>query len=161
MKKRTLKLRSQLTDIHLVERFVEEICDEYNINNTYFGNILVSLTEAIENAIVHGNASNAGKSVAVTFESTAKGLIFEVSDEGQGFDYMNIPDAADPVSNPEKKGTGLFLIRTLADEVDFKENGRTIQIMFYISSINQQIATERISQFHTFTKSGKEIKEKK
>jgi serine/threonine-protein kinase RsbW len=160
MKKSTLKLKSRLSDIHRLEKFVEDICDEYNINNTYFGNILVSLTEALENAIVHGNGSNPDKNVSITFESLPKGLLFQITDEGPGFDFTNIPDATDPVSNPEKKGTGIFLIRTLADEVQFADTGRTIQIMFYISSINQQIAAERISQLDSFTKAEKETREK-
>jgi serine/threonine-protein kinase RsbW len=157
MKKRTLKLKSLTSNINSLERFVEEICDEYNINNTYFGNILVSLTEALENAVVHGNKSNPDKKVIVTFESNAKGLVFE----GSGFDFSNIPDATDPVTNPERKGTGIFLIRSLADEVSFRDHGRTIQITFFISSINQQIADDRVSHLNSFTKSNKEVKEEK
>ena len=33
-------------DLSKLERFVEEICDYYNINNEYFGNILLATTEA-------------------------------------------------------------------------------------------------------------------
>ena len=161
MKKRTLKLKSVPENIHRIEKFVEEICDEYNINNTYFGNILVSLTEAMENAIYHGNRNDPRKNVYITFTSKPKGLMFQISDEGEGFDFNNIPDATDVQGNPEKKGTGIFLIRSLADEVHFKENGRVIQIMFYISSINQQIAVERMNQLDSFRKTGKEIKAEK
>ena len=148
-------------NIHRVEKFVEDICDEYNINNTYFGNILVSLTEALENAIQHGNKSDPEKNITILFESQPKGLMFQVSDEGSGFDTGNIPDATDIVGNPDKKGTGLFLIKTLADEVTFKNNGSTIQIMFYISSINQQMSIDRIHQLNSFQKSGKEVKEQR
>ena len=49
----------------------------------------------------------------------------------------------------------------LTEPSDIVTSGKTIQIIFYISSINQQIASERVSQLNTFTKSDKEIKEKK
>jgi serine/threonine-protein kinase RsbW len=158
MKKSTLKIKSVAANIHKLEKFVEDICDEFNINNTYFGNILVTLTEALENAIYHGNKSNPDKNIQITFESKPKGLLFTIADEGEGFDYNNIPDATDVEGNPDKKGTGLFLIRSLADEVKFKDNGCTIQIMFYIASINQQIALDRIAQLNSLSQANKEIK---
>ena len=79
-------------NIHQVEKFVEDICDEYNINNTYFGNILVALTEAVENAIVHGNKNNPAKNVEIIFVSKPEGLSFTIKDEGKGFDINQIPD---------------------------------------------------------------------
>ena len=55
MKKHTIKIKSDLQEINEVEKFVEAICDYYNINDSYFGNIIVAITEAVENAILHGN----------------------------------------------------------------------------------------------------------
>lgn len=161
MKKRSLKLNSVPTEIHEVERFVEEICDESNINNSYFGNILVAVTEAFENAMIHGNESNPQRQVIISFENVPKGLSFEVKNEGKGFDIALIPDAADVEGNPEKKGTGLFLIKSLADEVIYSDNGRCIQMLFYISSINQQIADERRNKLKAFKNVRKEEKAKK
>jgi serine/threonine-protein kinase RsbW len=158
MKKKTLKLKTLPASIHSLEKFVEDICDENNINNTYFGNILITLTEAMENALYHGNKSDEQKNITISFESRPKGLLFEISDEGTGFDFNNIPDATDVVGNPERKGTGLFLIRTLADEVKFKNNGSTIQIMFHVASINQQMASERMFLLNTFKTAKKGIK---
>jgi len=161
MKKRSLKLNSIITEIHKLEKFVEEICDEHNINNTYFGNILLTLTEAFENAIFNGNGSDPTNKVSSTIETTPKGLLFEVHDEGKGFDFLNIPDATDVVGNPDKKGTGIFMIKALADEINFIDKGRGIQILFYIASINQQIAVDRIQSLQDFIKTGKEEKAKK
>jgi serine/threonine-protein kinase RsbW len=161
MKQHTLKLKSVPANIHRLEKFVEDICDEYNINNTYFGNILVALTEAFENACIHGNLNDPEKNINIIFHSEPKGLLFEVKNEGNGFDYKNIPDAVDVVGNPDKKGTGIFLIKSLADEVKFKDNGRGIQLIFYISSINQQMSDERINQLNAFRVNEKQQKVKK
>jgi serine/threonine-protein kinase RsbW len=161
MKKSTLKLKSIPTEIHKIEKFVEDICDYNNINNTYFGNILVAVTEAFENALTHGNQSDPKKCITIGFEVKPKGLMFEISDEGPGFDVSSVPDATDVENNPDKKGTGLFLIRSLADEVRHIANGKCIQILFYISSINQQIASERINQLNAFKKESNEKSVKK
>lgn len=161
MEKRSLKLKSVPTELHKLERFTEELCDEYNINNSYFGNILLVLTEAFENAMFHGNGSDPSKYVVVSFEPRAKGFLFEVRDEGKGFDYKHIPDATDVEGNPEGKGTGLFLIRSLADEVNFSEQGSCIRILFSIASINQQISVDRRTLLNDFIKSGEKEKTKK
>lgn len=156
MRKSSIKFSSKKENIHLVEKFVEEICDIYNINNTYFGNILLALTEAVENAIIHGNKLISAKNVYLDFESGPKGLVFEVSDEGKGFDYSDIPDPTDlSVNFVENKGNGIFLIKSLADEVCFSDNGRKLQIIFHISSINKQKATDRIEMLNKFNQEKK------
>ena len=147
-----LILPSLPENINQVEKFVEDICDEYNINNTYFGNILVALTEAFENAIVHGNGRNPDKNVHIIFTSKPEGLSFIVKDEGEGFDINQIPDPTDINSDPnESKGRGIFLIKSLADEVKFLENGTSVEILFKISSINSELAIDRINQLKMYS----------
>jgi serine/threonine-protein kinase RsbW len=139
-------------NIHQVEKFVEDICDEYNINNTYFGNILVALTEAVENAMVHGNKNNPVKNVEITFVSKPEGLSFTIKDEGDGFDINQIPDPTDLNIDPEEvKGRGIFLIKSLADEVKFLTNGKSVEILFKISSINNEMAVDRINQLKSYS----------
>ena len=144
-----LVLPSSMGNIHQVERFVEGICDEFNINNTYFGNILVALTEAVENAIKHGNKNNNSKAVTIVFSSKPDGFSFLISDEGNGFDLNQIPDPTDPNTDPEEqKGRGIFLMRNLADEINF--NGNNVELIFKISSINKEMSKMRIKQLQQF-----------
>ncbi|MBE0641973.1 MAG: hypothetical protein IH599_08055, partial [Bacteroidales bacterium] len=62
---RELAIASDLREMHRVEAFIEEISDLFNINHTYFGHLLVAITEAVKNAIVHGNGGDAAKKVVV------------------------------------------------------------------------------------------------
>lgn len=141
-----LILPSLPENIHKVEKFVEDICDEFNINNTYFGNILVALTEAVENAMKHGNGNNPSKHVQIIFSSKPEGLSFIIKDEGNGFDLNTIPDPTDiSVDADQVKGRGIFLIKNLADEVHFTENGSSVEVIFKISSINHELAVERMN----------------
>ncbi|HOH84231.1 MAG TPA: ATP-binding protein [Bacteroidales bacterium] len=161
MKKHTLIIKSDIHEITEVEKFVESICDYYNLNDTYFGNIMVALTEAVENAIIHGNKSNPGKKVMIHFDFSQKGIDFTVEDQGSGYDFSAIPDATDAKANPEKKGTGIYLIKTLADDVHFMDNGRKIRMIFNINSINKEVFIHRKKQLEDYFKVRKNIFEKK
>ena len=153
-----LTLTSNLTNITIVERFVEEICEHYNLNNTYFGNILLTLTEAFKNAVIHGNQNDSNKKVTILFDAGQKGLSFVISDEGEGFDYDSIPSPVDAEDDAEaEKGRGLFLIRSLTDDVKFTDNGRTVEMVFEIEGIGQKTMKNRLKHFNQYFK---QIKQK-
>jgi len=160
MRKHTLKIRSDINEIHEVERFVEDICDYYNINNSYFGNIIVAISEAVENSIIHGNKKDSSKSVNISFEANQKGIVFSIEDEGDGFDYDNIPDPTDIQNNPEKNGVGIFLMKTLTDETLFLNKGRKIVLQFNITSINREVFTRRMKHIDEYLNVKKNIFEK-
>ena len=144
-KQKKLKIASLESNLFQIEKYVEEICDEYNINTNYYGNILLVLTEAVKNAIIHGNSSDVNKYVNINFESKPFGLSFIVSDEGDGFDYKTIKDPTDPLNDYRENGAGIFLIHSLSDEVNFSNNGKTIEMIFKIASINYELAIKRVN----------------
>jgi len=144
-----LTIDSNVNDLYLVQQLIEEVCDEFNINNTYFGNISVAVMEAVKNAIVHGNKSKADKQVAVLFTKDNAAYIFVVKDMGNGFDYKNLPDPTD-IDNHTFTGTGIFLIRSLSDKVEFKNKGNTIEISFFMKSINFALANERAEKLTSY-----------
>ncbi len=153
-KKQELVIDSNLQDLNKVVHMVEEISDAYNINNTYFGNILVSLTEAVRNAIIHGNREDHVKKVHILFSSSNTALSFSVRDEGEGFDPARIPD---PTEAEEGEGAGikkgLYLIRSLSDELYFKDGGRLLEIVFHISSINYELSMHRTKALRNYFQS--------
>lgn len=141
-----LSFSSDTKNIHLVERYIEDLCDYFNINNTYFGNILTAVTEAVENAITHGNGNNPQKKVHLKFDNNEKGFSIMVMDEGLGFDSEAVPDPTDPTADFSlTEGRGLFVIKSLADEVNFHKEGRCIEMVFKVASITKQMADDRIN----------------
>ena len=130
MESRNLQIPSVPGNIVQVESFVEEIKDEYNVSNEIFGNMLVALTEAVNNAIVHGNNHDESKVVAVDFEKDNNKITFKVKDMGSGFDYNNIPDPTSPENIEKTTGRGVFLMKNLSDLVVFSDNGSTVEIQF-------------------------------
>ncbi len=150
-RKENLSLESRPENISSIERFVEEICDYYNINDTYFGNILIALTEAFQNALIHGNKNDPSKTINVVFESKPKGLSFTVTDEGAGFDPDTVPDPLDLDVDVElEKGRGVFLMRSLSDKLIVTDNGRSIEMFFRISGIGHEAMKKRISHFNEY-----------
>lgn len=150
--RKEIRFSSKPENIHQAEKFVEEICDYYNINNTYFGNITIAITEAVKNAIEHGNNKNPDKMVNLVFEKHPAGLLFQIADEGDGFNFENIPN---PTDDAEVEAKGLFLIRSLSDDVEFKENGSVINLLFNTSSIHREIAIDRINKLKAYNQQNK------
>jgi anti-sigma regulatory factor (Ser/Thr protein kinase) len=129
----TLQIVSQPESINIVEKLIEDLREEHNIHEDCFGNILVAVTEAVNNAIQHGNQYDAAKKVNITYEVEGDNLMFSVQDEGPGFDYYNLPDPTAPENLEKPTGRGIFLMKHLADQVIFSDNGKTVEMYFKTS----------------------------
>ncbi len=157
---RTLRLQSLPENIHQVEQLIEDICDDYNLNHSYLGCINVALTEAFTNALEHGNKRNPEKTITITFEKRSTGLTFSIKDEGEGFDYQSIPDVKDDGKEKTFPGRGIFLIKSLSDDVSFIGNGNEIEIGFKISSIDFETAVDRIKKLRDYSKTTEKVLDK-
>lgn len=125
---------SEAENIYLVEKLVDNVCEELKIHEDNYGNILIALTEAVNNAIHHGNKLDATKKTSVACGQNENKLKFRVEDEGIGFDFDNLPDPTDPKNIEKPNGRGIFLMKNLADEVSFEENGRVVELTFELSA---------------------------
>jgi serine/threonine-protein kinase RsbW len=149
-----LKFSSLQSNISRVEKFIEEICVDNYISNSYFGNIMLAIEEAVKNAIIHGNRQDHNKQVTITFERIREGLHFIIEDEGWGFNPQEIPN---PIDSDEVKGNGIFLIRSLADKVRYNSIGNQVELTFSISSMNQETTLNRISQLKNYFRRQKSL----
>jgi serine/threonine-protein kinase RsbW len=131
---KSIKFSSNPQNIALVEKFIDDLRSELNIGDDVYGNVLISMTEAANNAIIHGNGSDESKEVEIQYEldSRGKNLTFIIKDEGPGFDYNNLPDPTEPENLEKTSGRGVFLIMQLADVVVFSNNGATVEMQFRI-----------------------------
>ena len=128
-----LKLASCSDSICALEEFVQTLSVKYNICPDRYPDILISLTEAVNNAIIHGNGENQAKNVLIHHSyKKREGLTFKVSDEGSGFDYKSIPDPTNVENLDKDGGRGVFLMKQLSDRINFTNNGRTVIINFNV-----------------------------
>ena len=121
-----IEIPSLSENIRMIESFIDNAKDKFKFND--------AVTEAVNNAIKHGNQGQSTKNVGLAL-SLEEGLIkFKVEDEGGGFDFQNLPDPTAPENLEKPGGRGIFLMKHLSDEVDFKEGGRVVELSFYIDA---------------------------
>jgi len=127
----TIKIPSIPENIRIVESFIDNANDFFAFSEDMYGNVMVSVTEAVNNAILHGNQSNASKHVTLSLHIEDKAFVkFVITDEGNGFDYNDLPDPTAPENIENLGGRGIFLMKQLCDELDFDNEGRTTNLSF-------------------------------
>ena len=125
-----LRFDSKPENIAVVEKLIDKISADHGIVAEHYGNVLIAMTEGVNNAIVHGNKLDETKSVSVSCAIDEKTLVFRITDEGPGFDYDNLPDPTAPENIEKPHGRGVFLMRHLADECTFEDEGRIVELTF-------------------------------
>ena len=128
--KNSISFSSTMDNISLAENFVDTFSAKYDINSDLYGNISISTIEAVTNAITHGNHEDLTKNVSLSFELNDRILTITVSDEGNGFDYNNLPDPTSKENIEKTNGRGIFLIQQLSDNLEFQNNGSKLIITF-------------------------------
>jgi serine/threonine-protein kinase RsbW len=129
----TLELKSNPDSLSTVERLIDEVRNKYNVSEDVFGNMLVAITEAVTNAIYHGNKSDPDKKVSVSCTHSPHSIVFTIADEGNGFNYYELPDPTSPENLEKECGRGIFLMKHLADQLIFSENGRVVELNFKLT----------------------------
>ena len=127
-----MELNSQPETLSAVEKLVEDVKNKFNVNEDSYGNMLVALTEAVSNAIYHGNKQDPKKKIGLSYQFTDGNLSFTITDQGKGFDFYNLPDPTAPENLEKECGRGIFLMKHLSDQVIFSENGRVVELFFKI-----------------------------
>jgi len=130
----TIKIPSLPENIRIVESFIDNANMLFNFSEDMYGNIMVSVTEAVNNAILHGNKSESKKTVtlALFLNKEGKTLTFVIKDEGPGFDYNNLADPTAPENIENIGGRGIFIMTQLCDEITFTDNGKSVELIFNI-----------------------------
>ena len=130
MKSIKISIPSLIENIKIIESFIDNAKENFEINDDIYGNIMISVTECISNAIIHGNSMHVAKEVKLEFYETEDGFGFRICDEGTGFDHSHLPDPTSPENIEKENGRGIFLMRNLADEVLFNERGNEVSVFF-------------------------------
>ena len=128
----TLKIQipSIQENIRIVESFIDNAKDKYQFDDDIYGNIMIAITESVNNAIIHGNKGNGQKNVTLCLNMEEERIKFVIEDEGDGFDFKNLPDPTSPDNVAKPNGRGIFLMKNLCDDVHFRENGRVVELIF-------------------------------
>lgn len=130
MNKLEISISSEISNIVKVENFIESFLVHFNLPASLFGKVSLSVIEAVNNAILSGNKRQPEKSVTLIAERLRDQFMVTVKDEGEGFDYTDIPDPTLPDNISKVTGRGLYLMKTLSDELIFENNGASVTLVF-------------------------------
>jgi serine/threonine-protein kinase RsbW len=128
-----IELRNTLpSHIDIISPFVDQmtrfISRFREADETNFA-IELALREALANAILHGNQQNSDKRVQVKCRCATNGDVsVTIEDEGHGFEYDSVPDPTSPANRLQPRGRGIYLMRTLMDEVQFEQGGSVVHM---------------------------------
>ena len=133
------------SSMHQLEKFVESICDNLFINETYFGNILMTVSEVFNlakssdrNFILECNYITDFQVLSILFKGlndNTTQLLKTNSVLGETPDSLYFDS--------------LFLIQSLSDRIE-KTEDNTLQISFDIGAIHNRIYTERSNLLKTY-----------
>jgi serine/threonine-protein kinase RsbW len=120
--------------IHRVEKFLQKVNKSAHLDEIQFNKVLISTTEAMNNAIFHGNKSDPRKKVYLTCELSTERMILRVRDSGAGFNPHKIANPLDESNLLRESGRGIFLMRTLMDKVQFhfSEEGSEVEMVLLL-----------------------------
>lgn len=127
-----MNIPSDLGNLRLVEKAIDELSMELDLSDEVYGNVLVATMEATNNAIIHGNNSDPEKIVKIEMLMENKELCVHIEDQGKGFDYSTVPDPTSPENLEKINGRGIFLMERLSDEILYLEDGRIVVLKFRI-----------------------------
>lgn len=124
---------SRLEELEDLIEATEAFVGRHESNDDRAYTVVLLASEAVTNAIEHGNALDASKSVTIDYWARDGHIEIWVQDEGDGFDRASIPDPLSREHLLDEGGRGIYLIEELADEVRYEESGRRIGMLFALS----------------------------
>ena len=126
----SITINSDIENLKVVETLVDKLSKKLGVSDEVYGKILISTVEAVNNAILHGNKGDISKMVTVNISADGNVLDITVTDEGEGFEYSNLPDPTDPKNIENLHGRGVFLMRRLADSIEYNTSGNEVKMKF-------------------------------
>ena len=122
-------LESKIEELGRAEQITGSIANQLNLSEDMKNNLAIAVTEAVGNAIKHGNKNDPAKKVALLIEYDKEKVIVRVSDEGKGFNPKELSDPLDPKNMFKESGRGIFILKSLMNNVvyDFSDTGTTLR----------------------------------
>lgn len=127
-----MTLASTARNVGRVEKFVEKVHGHVALDEIQMHKVMVALTEAVNNAIVHGNREKKQKKVLVICEVLPGWLLFVVNDQGKGFRPEKVANPLKEENLLRETGRGIFLMRTLMDRVEFEALKTGYQVRLWL-----------------------------
>ncbi len=127
-----IALKSDVDELLQLDLLLAELLPRFGVKAENTGGFIVAISEAVSNAIVHGNRRDPQKLVHIQLRRAEKPaeLRVVVEDMGEGFEPTAVPDPTQDEFLLRESGRGIFLMRSFAKEVHFLKGGRCVELVF-------------------------------
>lgn len=131
----TLIIKSDVNELAKVATITEEICIRFGLIEDEIDDISIAVTEAVNNAIKHGNKEDSTKSIKIVFEVETDRIKIRIKDEGKGFQLEEVKDPRKNENLLKDDGRGILIMKALMDEVKVLSGseGNVLQLVKKIS----------------------------
>lgn len=133
----TLEIESDPNNLITVEEFVNYFAKDIGIPEARMNGLMLSVTEATTNAIIHANKCDESKLVKINVKVEARKVIISVKDEGVGFDPQKIPDPTEPENLLKDSGRGVYLMRFYMDDLKYNITPTGTETILVLDMDNQ------------------------
>ena len=125
-----LSIQSSYALLDKVSGVVEEAASRIGLPEDQAVDLMISVMEAVNNAILHGNREDESKQVHVRIETEPSRVTIWVKDEGEGFDADSLPDPREPENLLKVAGRGIVMMKAFMDDVEFQnwERGTLVKM---------------------------------
>jgi serine/threonine-protein kinase RsbW len=116
----TIVVPSDTAYLAEVDEFIEGKLIAAGVSGSLTADLAISITEIVNNAIIHGNKNDPNKTVSVVLKFDSDDVEVNIRDEGKGFNPDAVPNPIDESNLLNQVGRGIFIVRSLMDSVDFQ-----------------------------------------
>lgn len=126
----TYELASTYEELERVEHLLNELQEKLGFDDEFYARLMLTVSEAATNAVVHGNELDASKKATIVAEADENTLTVTTTDEGAGFVPEKVPNPLAEENLLKTSGRGVFLMQEYADETEYQNDGRTLVLKF-------------------------------
>jgi len=141
----SVSIKLQPESIRDIEIFVDTICDQLFINDTYYGNILMSLTELFNCTLT----TSKNETIDITYNSDYKNIAISFHNiDNQIITSLTKPIDIDEIIHSDSD-KNIFLINSLVDNITINNQG-DLSFEFDISALHNNIYNHRAEQMKKY-----------
>lgn len=128
-----LAIQSDKKYLIQVENFIRLLFLKNNLPDESFNRVLLVVSEAVINAIEHGNKNDTRKKVTIKALCRENDLVIEVKDEGDGFNHELVADPTAAENIKKESGRGIFIMKSMCDRLNFHDKGKCVEIQIELT----------------------------
>jgi serine/threonine-protein kinase RsbW len=129
-----LEIKSDLALLPKVDKFIKKAVKNIGLDQNDIDGLLLSVNEAVSNAIIHGNNYNPDKKVIISIIQTSDELVISIKDQGKGFNPSQVPDPTSPENILKENGRGIHIIKMCVQDIHYNFTPDGTELILTIKS---------------------------